>query len=1035
MSDVWLFGEINHRLQLAKWPVCLLCFSCLLFPGLQAFANDNDWTRLTQYRHRAWRDSEGWFSGKINEIAQGPDGYIWIATATGILRFDGVRFSAWLPPAGRKPMRYATSLLASREGAMWIVSDQGLSVYEGAELRDVPLPVGTVQSLFEDHTGSVWAAMAVMKAGEEHLPVCNVSLRPAKCYGPDEGLTVGYATSMMEDHEGYFWIASVPLVRWKPGTPQVEYFAEALKGFTNDKGVTQLLSLSDGSVLAGLRAGGESAGVQQWQNGRWQSFKTSSFDGAVSGGEIVFQDRKGAIWLSPSGPGLVHLENGQADTFMRSDGLSGDGVMNIIQDAEGTVWVATDHGLDNFSALPVITYSVGEGVPPEGAGWVAARPDGGIVVSYHQPVSIKNGVIQILPGFQNMPREGSVRSMLIDSSQNLWLAQGSQMYLYRDGVPKVVKTPSGADRLSSGESFEALVEDSNHKIWCLINGNHRQRLVLLAAQGMQQVADLLLPSVHILAADHTGGLWVGGRSNQVGYFKSGNLTTKTLADASADFAAHDMYVDSEDRLWVSSNRGLRILDAGKTTSVRTETGLPCNSIFSVMIDRDSNLWATANCGLMRISQSEWTTLLHSPRPSISVKLFGPVEGWTLGSVNASSRFTQATDGKLWFSGNDLRMVDPSNIEIDPVALPIHIEQVVVDRKPYRFDALGSIPPNPREVQIDYSAPSSLNPRTITFKYKLEGHDDSWQEPGTRRQAFYTDLHPGHYRFQVAADQLGIVSSQRVDSVEFTVRPTFYQTRWFQALLCLAVIALLWLAYRIRLQQLQGRLGERLRERERIARELHDTLIQSAQGVILVFQGFAGQLAKPDPTRQKMEAALDHADLLLNEARARVTDLRTTEINDDVVRVLTIAGIDLFAKDPERFKIRVTGTERPLSHLVADEIYHIGREALTNASLHAEATLVEIEISFEATQLRLLVRDNGLGINSEVQESGGRPQHFGLRGMRERAEQIDAQFSLQSVQPGGTEIIVIVPSETAYATDARRHWALTALARIGFGARR
>jgi signal transduction histidine kinase/ligand-binding sensor domain-containing protein len=1016
-----------------KWPALVICLCFFLFPDLQAIAKENDWTRLTQYRHRVWRSSEGWFDSTIHRIQQGADGYIWIATESGMLRFDGVRFSAWLAPLGHQPLQHVYFIFASREGAMWIVSDQGLSVYKGSELTDLPLTGGNIESLYQDHTGTVWAVRTKLKKGQ--LPVCNVSVRPARCYGPNEGLAMLYATEITEDQDGYFWIAGSHLVRWKPGVPQVEYFAEALKAYGNSRGITDLLSLSDGSVLAGLRVDGKNAGLQWWRNGQWQTYKIAGFDGGTSGGETLFQDAEGAIWLSPSGPGLVHIQNGQVDKFLRSDGLSGDSVTNIIQDTEGSVWVATEHGIDSFSQLPVTTYSAGEGMPPHSAVSVAARSDAAVVVGYDRPVSIKDGIVSDLPGVDRIQRQGGIASMLIDGAQSLWLAQGSQLFHYQDGVPKVVKTANGADSLLAGEMFDSMTEDSNHAIWGLISGNHQHRLALVDGQGMREVITLPTEDVaHFVAADRSGGVWVGGNFNHLDYFANGKLTTQDLADAGTGFAVSNMYVDVDDRLWVLSNRGLRVLAAGKSSSVTTENGLPCNFLFSAMIDKDNILWVVAACGLMRIEQREWTTVLNSPNAKINVQLIGSAEGWTLGSARPSGKITQTKDGKLWFSGQDLQVLDPSRLAIKPVDPPIHIEQVVVDRKPYAFEALRRIPPNPREVQIDYSAPSFRNPQQIQFKYRLEGHDEAWQEPGSRRQAFYTDLAPGHYRFQVIAGQAGITSRQHGDSVEFTVAPTFFQTRYFLVLCCLAGVGLLSFAYRIRVRQIQGRLGERLRERERIARELHDTLLQSAQGLILIFQGFAGQLSKPDPTRQRMEAALDHADHLLNEARARVTELRTAGINDDLVQALRLAGRDLFVEGIVKFDLLVTGTERQVSQNAADELFRIGREALTNALIHSAATVVEVEINFEATQLRLLIRDNGRGISAEVQESGGRPQHFGLRGMRERAERIGAAFNLRSANPGGTEIIVITPAANAYAKDTKQHWASVALTRLGLGTR-
>jgi len=256
-------------------------------------------------------------------------------------------------------------------------------------------------------------------------------------------------------------------------------------------------------------------------------------------------------------------------------------------------------------------------------------------------------------------------------------------------------------------------------------------------------------------------------------------------------------------------------------------------------------------------------------------------------------------------------------------------------------------------------------------------------------------------------------------VHALIPPAFYQTRWFSALCWLMAIGLLWRAYRWRLRQLQDRLSVRLRERERIARELHDTLIQSAQGLILVFQGFAGQFSKPDPIRLKMEGALDKADQLLNEARSRVTELRTAGIDDDVMQALMRVGKELFADSPMQFSLVSTGAPRVLHQQVADEIYRVGREALSNAATHSGAKTIEVEITFGATECSLIVRDDGCGISAEILDAGSRPKHFGLQGMRERAQRIHAQLDVWSRDGAGTEVSLRVPAGNAYVDQGRR----------------
>jgi signal transduction histidine kinase len=284
----------------------------------------------------------------------------------------------------------------------------------------------------------------------------------------------------------------------------------------------------------------------------------------------------------------------------------------------------------------------------------------------------------------------------------------------------------------------------------------------------------------------------------------------------------------------------------------------------------------------------------------------------------------------------------------------------------------------------------------------------------------SNVPPGSHQFDViAANQDGVWDTVGASMAMIVSPPAFYQTRWFYTLCGIALLVTIWQLYRLRLTQIKNRLGERLRERERIARELHDTLIQSAQGLILIFQGFAGQLPKPDPMRQNMEIALDQADTLLNEARERVMDLRTTGIDSDVAQALTRAGEDLFQGTSIQFSVVSSGRPMPLMRSAADDIFRIGREALTNVSMHAKAKSVEIEVTFESDQFRLRVRDDGVGISAEIMKEGARPNHFGLQGMRERAERMGGRLAIWGRASAGSEIDLKIPAKTAYRDSKRR----------------
>jgi signal transduction histidine kinase len=384
---------------------------------------------------------------------------------------------------------------------------------------------------------------------------------------------------------------------------------------------------------------------------------------------------------------------------------------------------------------------------------------------------------------------------------------------------------------------------------------------------------------------------------------------------------------------------------------------------------------------------------------------------------------EGSDGKLWFATSDgLAYVDPSHIQRNDTPPPVVIRALITGDTSYAAGPRPDLPPRTRSLRVDYSALSFIHPERITFRYRLEGLDDDWQDAGTRREAYYTNLRPGRYLFRViAANEDGVWNEQGA-SLAFTIAPTFFETDAFVMLRVVAAVLVLWALYALRFWQvsrrLQMRLQERHAERERIARELHDTLLQSTQALILTFQVEADRFAGDDPARLRMTRTIDRAVCVLAEGRDRVTQLRETSENiRDLAAAYAGVARDYGAHGGPSFRLIVIGEPRPLYPLVADELYQIGHEAIANAFVHAQAKEVEVEVAYQVDALRLSFRDDGRGIEASVREAGGRSGHWGLRGMRERAEKLGARFDVVSSDVSGTEITIIVRANRVYAATS------------------
>ena len=377
------------------------------------------------------------------------------------------------------------------------------------------------------------------------------------------------------------------------------------------------------------------------------------------------------------------------------------------------------------------------------------------------------------------------------------------------------------------------------------------------------------------------------------------------------------------------------------------------------------------------------------------------------------------DGKIWYANdNVVQMIDTTHFDEEFPPPLVHIEQIVAGKEVYSPHMQLDLPSHTRDVEIDYTGLSFAAPQKIHFLYKLDGLDQTWQDAGTRRQALYTNLSPKAYRFQVLASNSDGAWSRVGATVAFTLAPAFYQTTWF-ILICIAgALLIIWIAHRTRTQyvssQMRAGLEERMQERESVARDLHDTLLQSVQGLSLSLHAVAKRVPDTEPAHQMIKNTLVRTDDVLLEARDRVKSLRlASEDTSDLVESLTESFQRLVHDGAIDFIVKVEGEKRELHPVVRDEAYWIGREALVNAFQHGSALGIEVTVLYGSKTLQLRFSDNGQGIDPKILNAGGKPRHWGLAGMRERAHKIGGSLEIKSQLGVGTEIRLIIPASIAY----------------------
>ncbi len=482
---------------------------------------------------------------------------------------------------------------------------------------------------------------------------------------------------------------------------------------------------------------------------------------------------------------------------------------------------------------------------------------------------------------------------------------------------------------------------------------------------------------------------------------------------------------------VGSENGLLGWRAGTVRRMTTKNGLPCDFVITFIQDADHHWWLYTQCGVVDFSDAELQKWWANPDAMIRNRVYDAFDGAqpNIGSFNAAA---STSDGRVWFSsGVVVQMLDPSRMSQPARPAAATVESVIVDRKEFAASDNLEVGPHVRDLQIDYTSPTFSIPQKVKFRYKLDGYDVDWHEAGPRRQAFYTDVPPRKYTFRVMAANSDGVWNERAATLQFSIAPAYYQTTWFRAVSAVSFLALLWAAHRYRMRHVQHAFAQtldaRVAERTRIARELHDTLLQSFHGLLLRFQTAAYLLPdRPVDAKEKLDTAIQQAAKAVTEGRDAVQGLRASTLErNDLAQAIRTVGDELADNASDHpacdLHVVVEGEPRELHPIVRDEIYKIAAEALRNSYRHAGAGRLEVEIRYDSDEFRLRVRDDGRGIDQPVLAAQGVEGHYGLRGMPERAALIGGKLAVWSEVGAGTEVELRIPASAVYATARGRSW--------------
>jgi len=925
--------------------VCLCALSRIIEGTAEALSPEQ---KVTQYSLTQWGHRDGLPSTAIYAVAQTADGFLWLGTSDGLVRFDGLRFvQVPLSKNGDIAFGRVQALKVDRTGAMWIGTESGRLVrMEGRSMR----------------------------IGMLDVPI--VAIRE----NADSTIQVETSDHLFRLDEHSIDIKSKKL--------------DAISGNSDpkDKTVTCPPCVSLGitaSLLKHVNLGQDRI-------------------------RMATRDSDGNVWIATKDSGVLRITKRsdesshtfpEIDRFSASNGLSNDSVWDIFEDREHNLWIATQNGLNRLrdDKISIITRQNG----------LLSNNISSLVSATGIFAGSNLGLDRVSTGHSETVLRGSVFSLARASDGSLFFATSLGLSQLKKGKARLV--PLGVDVphitvLLQGSSRELWFYDQDHGLYRWEEGHTASRIIDPALSNK---------SVSVMEADSLGRVWLGLTTGEIVLYNGAGFRTFTEADNLPGGMLHSISAGSDGSVWIASERGLALFDGDRFIWWSRMNGLPGNRVLWAVAAPAGRLWVGYNIGIASMRMEDLRRAASDAHFLIPYDFYDEGDGLKANpELRGSTPVALAPDDRIWLTTSEgLATIDPAHIRKNLLPPPVQILQLTVDDVDVDLKNSMTFPPHAHRIEITYSGLSLTDPRKVTFRYRLLGFDSQWSQASTRRFSTYTNLPPGHYRFEVMAANEDGIWNETPDALAFTLSPAIYQTRWFLALCVLGLMLVGILLFRLRMRsaanELRLRFEERLDERVRVAQDLHDNLLQEVMGISLQLE-IADELTPPEATgKPVLRRALQLSESALTHGRGALTTLRATALTrQDILQSLALAAEPFSEERKQAVQYSTDGTEHPLRAGVGEEIVQIGREALRNALQHTHGP-IHVGIRYASRCFCLVVDDEGQGMSSTIMESGV-PGHFGLRGMRERAAKIASTLTIESMARGGTHVQLSVPGSIAYA---------------------
>ncbi|HEU5021841.1 MAG TPA: two-component regulator propeller domain-containing protein [Bryobacteraceae bacterium] len=920
-----------------------------------------------------WRTQEGLPENRIQAISGTPDGYLWIGTPGGLVRFDGVRFVVY-----------------NRANTPAFVDD-------------------SVSVLYTSSEGVLWA-------GTDGGGLVRLKDREFRSYGQHEGLTDGFIRAIQQDSHGALWVGSAHGLFHLEG----ERFIRAAEPPELPISVFWAIARRNGALWAqstlgwyrieGNRLVGHPLPILAAEQGAPDCpapIQALTSRAALPGAAAPpsYRDHAGDLWIG--GIGLSRAHACAITQWPSPDILPGKRVTSIFEDPQHSIWIGTEDGLLRLSRSTVTTLNENDGfadsnisnvyVDPSHTVWVTTltgqvyRLVDGKAVRYPLPPEIKD------------PR---ILTIFRDSRGTLWLGTSNRGFIgLSNGHAERYSRENGL----RSEVINDFFEDSSGRLWIGTSGG-LIRWDGKTFRGYHVQDGLAYSHVRAIAQDFTGDLLVGtdGGLNRVHRDK---IAPDPLFARLGTEKITSIYVDKAHSIWLGTRGdGLIRIGGGKISRVTTGDGLISKSIYQLLGDGRGRLWMSSPKGIFSASMEDLNAVAEDRSPTLAVSAYGIADGLETTQMSGGIQPAGALlpDGRLAFASvKGLVLVDPNRARLEKSS-PVHIESVLVDDIPVPLRGDVTVAAGHRELQIDFTAPSLLAPERLSFRYRLRNLSDEWNIATNPRSARYANLAPGRYVFEVEARDGAIPGKVSRAAVTVIWKAHFYRTWWFLSMVTLAFGAALWLAFRYYEHQQKMRYAVRLSERTRIARDMHDTVIQGCVGASTLLEAAAGFAdSEAPPVMEFLDRARVQLRLTLDEARQALTDLRHDSFAAGLGGALQELARGVSREAGVEVEVKIDGSPRPLPEPLSRNLLLVAREAIRNSVAHSGAARIEVCLSFAPTRLDLEIRDNGRGFPA------ARPDfcptdHFGITGMRERVEQMGGSFTVRSAQGEGTGIHASLP---------------------------